>query len=329
MGGTEGLGLTMDDQQKMTATDWGLLLALSILWGGSFFFAKVIVQELPPLTVVLIRFAVAALALWLYLRARRLSVPKSLTAWAVFAGMGLLNNLIPAALVTWSQKTIVSGLAAILIATTPLFSILAAHWLTTDEKMTANKIAGILLGIAGVAILVGQGSLSGSEHALIPLFACLAAAISYGFANVFGRRFKRMGIVPVVGAFGQIAATAIMTAPIAIAVDEPWRLMAPDPSVWAAIAGLALLSTALGYVIFFRVLASAGGTNISLVTLLIPVSAILLGRAILGEHLLAAQFAGMALIAIGLVAIDGRVWSAMRILVRASLGRMPSGSPQN
>ena len=319
----------MDDQPKMTAADWGLLIALSVLWGGSFFFAKVLVQEVPPLTVVLSRFAIAALALWLYLRARGLAVPKSLSTWAAFAGMGLLNNLIPAALVTWSQKTIASGLAAILIATTPLFSILAAHWLTTDEKMTANKIAGILLGIAGVAILVGEGSLSGSEHALVPLLACLAAAISYGFANVFGRRFKRMGIVPVVGAFGQIAATAMMMAPLAIVVDEPWRLMTPAPSVWAAMAGLALLSTALGYVIFFRILASAGGTNISLVTLLIPVSAILLGRTILGEHLLAAQFAGMALIAVGLVAIDGRVWSAIRSFIRAIFGRMPSGSPQN
>jgi len=319
----------MDDQPKMTAADWGLLIALSVLWGGSFFFAKVLVQEVPPLTVVLSRFAIAALALWLYLRARGLAVPKSLSTWAAFAGMGLLNNLIPAALVTWSQKTIASGLAAILIATTPLFSILAAHWLTTDEKMTANKIAGILLGIAGVAILVGQGSLSGSEYALVPLFACLAAAISYGFANVFGRRFKRMGIVPVVGAFGQIAATAMMMAPLAIVVDEPWRLMTPAPSVWAAMAGLALLSTALGYVIFFRILASAGGTNISLVTLLIPVSAILLGRTILGEHLLAAQFAGMALIAVGLVAIDGRVWSAIRSFIRAIFGRMPSGSLQN
>jgi drug/metabolite transporter (DMT)-like permease len=209
-------------------------------------------------------------------------------------------------------------LAAILIATTPLFSILAAHWLTTDETMTANKIAGILLGIAGVAILVGEGSLSGSERAFIPLLACLAAAISYGFANVFGRPFRRMGIVPVVGAFGQIAATAVMIAPIAIAVDAPWRLMAPAPSVWAATAGLALLSTALGYVIFFRVLASAGGTNISLVTLLIPVSTILFGRAILGERLPAAQFAGMALIAVGLVAFDGRAWSAIRNFARAA-----------
>jgi len=295
------------------------LLALSVLWGGSFFFAKVIVRDVPSLTVVLTRFAIATLALWLYLRARRLAVPRSLSTWAAFAGMGLLNNLLPAALVTWSQKTIASGLAAILIATTPLFSILAAHWLATDEKMTTDKIAGILLGIAGVAILVGDGSLSGSEHGLVPLLACLAAAISYGFANVFGRRFKLMGIVPVVGAFGQIAATAVMMAPLAIAVDQPWRLMTPAPSVWAAMAGLALLSAALGYVIFFRVLASAGGTNISLVTLLIPVSAILLGRAILGEQLLAAQFAGMALIAVGLVAIDGRVRSAIRTLIRVTL----------
>lgn len=296
----------------MTAADWGLLVVLSALWGGSFFFSKLIVEEVPPFTLVFARFAIAAGALGLYLRIGRTPVPRSASAWAAFAAMGALNNLIPASLIAWSQKTIPSGLASVLIATTPIFSILVAHHFTADDQWSANKLAGIGLGIAGVIALVGLSTPDGSSHSVLAMVGCLAAALSYGFANVFGRRFKRLGIAPTVGAFGQLAATAIMVTPIAIIVDKPWRLSPPTPAVWAALFGLALLSTALAYAIFFRLLASAGTVNISLVTLLIPVSAILLGTLILGEHLSTPQFAGMALIGLGLVAIDGRAWKAIR-----------------
>jgi drug/metabolite transporter (DMT)-like permease len=297
----------------MTVADWGLLLLLSFLWGGSFFFVKVIVRDVPPFTLVLVRFVIAAGALWIYLGMRRLSVPRSLSAWVAFAGMGALNNLIPSALIAWGQTTIASGLASILIATTPLFTMLVAHGLTDDEKLSANKVAGVALGLGGVAVLVGADSLHGSQRSTLAILACLAAAFSYGFANVFGRRFKRMGIAPAVVAFGQLAATAVMVLPMALVFDAPWRLRMPGAEVWASLVGLALVSTALGYVIFFRILARAGGTNISLVTLLIPVSAILLGSLVLGERLLGAQFAGMALIGLGLIAIDGRAWDAARL----------------
>jgi drug/metabolite transporter (DMT)-like permease len=224
--------------------------------------------------------------------------------------MGALNNLIPAALIAWSQKTIASGLASVLIATTPVFSILVAHCFTTDDRMSANTLVGVALGVAGVAALVGIDTLDGSVQTVPGILGCLAAALSYGFANVFGRRFKRLGISPTVGAFGQLAATAVMMAPAALVYDQPWLLPPPSAVVWAAMLGLVLLSTALAYAIFFRLLASAGTTNISLVTLLIPVSAILLGTLILGERLSALQCAGMAIIGLGLVAIDGRVWTA-------------------
>ncbi len=305
-------------QSRMTLADWAMLFILSVLWGGSFFFSKVIVQDVPPFTLVLTRFAMASGALWIYLLVCREPVPMSVRSWMAFAGMGLLNNLIPAALVAWSQMTIASGLAAILVAMTPVFSILVAHCCTADERMSVNTGVGIGLGIAGVAILVGADSLNGSPRSILAMLGCIAAAFSYGCANVFGRRFRHMGIVPAVGAFGQVTATAVMMAPVALIVDWPWRLPLPGAGVWASMAGLSLLSTALAYVIFFRILARAGGTNISLVTLLIPVSAILLGRLILGEHLLGVQFAGMAVIGLGLLAIDGRVWSAVRLTGRIS-----------
>jgi drug/metabolite transporter (DMT)-like permease len=282
------------------------------LWGGSFFFAKVIVQEVPPFTLVFVRFASAAGVLGAYLAISRARVPQSMSIWGVFAGMGALNNLIPAALISWAQMTIPSGLASVLIASTPVFSILVAHCVTADERMSINKLMGVGLGIAGVAVLIGIDTLDGSARSILAMVGCLAAALSYGFANVFGRRFKRMGIAPTVGAFGQLGATAVMVAPFALVFDRPWEISPPTPATWASMLGLVLLSTALAYAIFFRLLATAGTTNVSLVTLLIPVSAILLGTFILGERLSALQLAGMALIGLGLVAIDGRTWLALR-----------------
>jgi drug/metabolite transporter (DMT)-like permease len=216
------------------------------------------------------------------------------------------------ALIAWAQITIASGLASVLIATTPVFSILVAHCITADERISADKLVGIALGIAGVAALVGLNTLEGSPGSILAMLGCLAAALSYGCANVFGRRFKRLGITPTAGAFGQLAATAVMVLPFALVFDHPWLLPPPTAAVLASMLGLVVLSTALAYAIFFRLLASAGTINVSLVTLLIPVSAILLGTFFLGENLSAFQFAGMALIGLGLVAIDGRAWAACR-----------------
>ena len=302
----------MQDQPRMTVGEWGLLVLLSVLWGGSFFFSKVIVQQVPPFTLVLVRFTLAAGVLGAYLRAHGTPVPRAAATWAAFAGMGALNNLVPAALIAWSQQTIASGLASVLIATTPVFSILVAHCFTTGDRMSANKVAGVALGIAGVAALVGVDALDGSLRTFTGILGCLGAALSYGFANGFGRRFRRLGIAPTVGAFGQLATTAIKVAPAALVFDRPWLLPPPSAVVWAAMIGLVLLSTALAYAIFFRLLASVGTTNVSLVTLLIPVSAVLLGTLALGERLSAFQCEGMALIGLGLIAMDGRVWALIR-----------------
>jgi drug/metabolite transporter (DMT)-like permease len=297
---------------RMAPSDWACLVLLSILWGGSFFFSKIAVQVLPPFTVVLVRVGLAALALRFYLAVSGIAVPRGRQVWLAFAGMGLLNNVIPFALIFWGQQSIASGLASILNATTPVFSILVAHALTQDERITPAKLAGVALGIAGVVLLMGADALHGSQRSLLAMLACLGAALSYGFASVFGRRFRRMGIAPATGAFGQVCASTALMLPVALAADQPWRLPLPALPVWGALAGLALLSTALAYVLFFRILGRAGATNISLVTLLVPVSAILLGGLILGERLTPAQFGGMALIALGLVAIDGRALTALR-----------------
>ncbi|MGV1830713.1 DMT family transporter [Agrobacterium vitis] len=298
----------MQKTESMGLSDWALLLFLSVLWGGSFFFSKIALSELPPFTVVFARVAIAALALYVYLRVTRQAIPTATKIWVAFFGMGLLNNLIPFSLLFWGQTQIASGLASILNATTPIFSIVVAHFLTKEERLAPNKVAGILFGFMGVLVLMSGNALSSHELSLLALFACLGAALSYGFAGVFGRRFRRMGITPTTSAFGQTTATTLMMIPIVAFVDAPWHLAAPSGGVIAALLGLGLLSTALAYIIFFHILAVGGAINSSLVTLLIPVSAIVLGKMFLGEILLINHFTGMALIFLGLLSIDGRLF---------------------
>lgn len=297
----------MSVHRQMNATEWALLIALSILWGGSFFFIGVAVKELPPVTIVTLRVFIAALALLTVCRILGFSLPKKPEVLRAFFAMGLLNNIIPFCLIVWGQTHIASGVASILNATTPLFTVIVAHLLTTDEKLSANKLAGVVIGFAGVATMIGPAALTGESSSLWGQLAILGAAISYSFAGIFGRRFKAMGVPPLVTATGQISASSIILIPLALIIDRPWTLTIPSGVTWAALFGIALLSTALAYLIFFRILSSAGATNLALVTFLIPVSAILLGSLVLGEQLAAKHIIGMAMIAAGLVAIDGRL----------------------
>jgi drug/metabolite transporter (DMT)-like permease len=303
----------------MSLLDWSLLLALSILWGGSFFFVGVAVKALPPFTIVLLRVAIAAAALHLVLRATRTAMPWDANTWLAFFGMGLLNNAIPFSLIVWGQTQIASGLASILNATTPLFTVLVAHVLTADERLSKGRIVGVLLGFAGVVALIGPQALTGLGKDVMAQVAILGAALSYAFASLFGRRFKRMGVSPLATAAGQVSASSLLLLPVTALVDRPWELSWPGWLVCGAIVGGGLLSTALAYVLFFRILASAGAVNLMLVTFLIPVSAILLGGAFLGETLAPTDFAGMALIGLGLAAIDGRLASLLpHLRARAS-----------
>ncbi|MBJ2153789.1 DMT family transporter [Paracoccus sp. IB05] len=293
----------------MTYQDWALLLLLSVLWGGAFFFAAVAVRELPPLTVVLARTGLAALALAFVLCVLGERWPFRGKAIPAFLIMGLLNNLLPFSLLFWAQTMIPSGLASILNATTPIFAIIIAHFLLADERMTRNKALGIGFGFFGVVVLLGGNLLDGQGFAIGGMLACLGAALSYGFAGTYGRRFRSMGFSSAQVALGQLLATTIMMIPLASLIDRPWTLVLPSFAAIASVVALAVASTALAYVVFFRLLASAGAVNTALVTLLIPVSAIVLGALFLGEALAARHYVGMALIGVGLLAIDGRLVS--------------------
>lgn len=286
---------------------WIWLLSLSVLWGGSFFFAKVALGALGPFTVVFCRVALAALALNLVKPLRR-DAP-----WRAFFAMGALNNVVPFALIFWGQTQIASGLASILNATSPLFTVVAAHALTDDEKMTGAKVAALLAGLAGIVVLIGPEAFAQPTAGVWGQVACLGAALSYAFAGIYGRRFHAMGIAPLDAAAGQVMASSVLILPIMLILEPPWTLaVVPPAAIWAALAGLALLSTALAYVLYFRILAASGATNLLLVTFLIPVTSILLGTLFLHERLEPRHVAGMALIGLGLAVIDGRIARLVR-----------------
>jgi drug/metabolite transporter (DMT)-like permease len=232
-------------------------------------------------------------------------MPSSPKMWAAFLVMALLNNLIPFSLIFWGQTQISSSLASILNATTPVWTVLLAHRLTVDERLTPYRLGGVLFGLTGAAIMIGVDALQGMGTNAWAQLAVVGAAISYSFASIYGKRLK--GTPPIVSAAGQVTCATLMIIPITLLVDKPWLLPMPGLNVWGAILGLALLSTALAFLIYFRLLPTVGATNLMLVAFLIPVSAILLGMTILGEQLDTRQFVGMGLIGLGLVAIDGRI----------------------
>lgn len=289
---------------EMTTRQWGLLGILAVLWGGAFFFSKVALGALPPFTVVLARFGLAAVALLLVVRLSGRRMPRDRATWGGLVLLGLLNNLVPFSLIAWGQVHITSGLASILNAATPLFTAVVAH-AAGQERLDLRRVAGVLLGLAGVAVLIGPGALGHLGVHTLSELAIVGAAVSYAFAGTYGRRFRAMpAVVPVAG---MLTTSAAMALPIALWVDRPWRLEPPSAAVWGAVLGLALMSTALGFLLYFRLLASAGATNVMLVTLLIPVTALLLGSLVLGEAVAPGALLGMALIAAGLLAIDGRL----------------------
>ncbi len=280
-----------------------MLLALSVLWGTSFFLLEIALRQLPPFTIVLARVGLAALVLIPVLRAAGLHLPSGVAQWRPYFVMAALNNVLPFSLIVWGQTVIASGLAAILNATTPFFAVILAHFLTRDEKLQAHRLIGVLVGAGGVAVLMGPDALKGLTADFLGQVAVLLASVFYALSGIFGKRFKAP---PLVNSASQMIAATILMTPLVFFFDRPWTLPMPGPATIAALVCLAVLATALAYILYFRILATAGATNLLLVTLLIPVTAIVLGVAVLGEPLGLRHYAGMAVIGLALLIVDGR-----------------------
>jgi drug/metabolite transporter (DMT)-like permease len=294
----------MPSGRHMGRLEWALIVILSLFWGASFFFFKVLVGEMGPFTIVLGRMGIATLVMNLILTARGERLPP-FSAWLPFFIMGFLVNVLPFSLIAYGEKHISSGLASIVNAMTPISTVLVAHWWTQSEKLSWNKIAGVLCGVAGVTILIGPSVLEdiGGRN-LLGQLACLAATVSYGFGGVYGHRFSEQSLFKVVTA--QMTASSILVLPLAAGFEQPWALPMPSLPVWGALFGIALVSTVAASLIFFHILAKAGATNLSLVNFLLPVSAVFLGVAFLGESVNTNAIAGMLVIGLGLAFIDGR-----------------------
>jgi drug/metabolite transporter (DMT)-like permease len=296
-------------RSQMNGHDWAILGILALIWGGAFFFIGVAVRHVQPLTYVWLRLTIAALAMWAFVRFKGHDVGLPRQVWGSIVLLAVLNNALPFALFGWGQTHIASGLASILNATTPIWGVVVAHLLTHDERMTPRKIAGVLLGFGGVAVMIGPSLLTSLGSSALAQLACVTASLSYALAAVWARRFRRMGVSPLSVTTGQLTAGALIMLPVSMIVDRPWTHAFPPITAWGAIIALALACTAFGYVLYFRLIETSGATNALLVTLLVPPVAILLGGLFLGEQLAPQDFFGLSLIALGLAAIDGRVLS--------------------
>lgn len=298
---------------RMGPVEWTMLFVLSLLWGATFFFVEIALADVGPVTLAAGRVALGAAMLWLVVLASGAAGPKTLQDWRDLAIMGLLNNAVPFTLIFWGQTTITAGLASILNATTPIFTVIVAHFCLADERATPAKLAGVVLGLGGVTLVIGPQALGGLGDGLAGQFAVLAASLSYALAGTFGRRLRRFA--PPVAAAGMLTASTALLLPLAFAVEG---LPAALPHLEPILAWIALgtISTGGAYILYFRILAAAGATNLLLVTLLIPAAAITLGVVLLDESLAPTALGGLALIGTGLLFVDGRLLEMLRRQVR-------------
>ena len=297
---------------KMDAYDWVMLITLATVWGGSFLFNAILVAELPVITIVAIRVTVAALALWGFVRVTGRKIPTTPQVWGALLILGVLNNAIPFSLIVQGQTQITSGLASILNATTPFFTILVAGFFLTDERFSVLRVLGVVVGFSGVILMVGPEALGGLGADFWAQLCALGAALSYGFASVFGRRFRELNVDPVMVATGQVTMSSLVLWPIALWIDGPQDILGLSFNAAASMFGLAVLCTSFAYIVYFLILERAGATNISLVTFLVPISAIILGVLVLGESIFIKEIIGMTLIGLGLAIIDGRLFQRLR-----------------
>lgn len=301
----------------MGRVEWAMLLVLALVWGSAFLFIKVAVASFDPVTYVWLRLCIAAGALLVVLRVMGKPLRLPLALWASVGLLALLNNVIPFILFGWGQRHIASGLAAILQATTPIFGVIAAHFLTRDERITRTRLGGVVIGFAGVATMIGPQLVSDGGYPLLAQLACLFASLLYALAGIHARRFQALGVGPLHLATAQFVAGAIMLAPIAILLGQPLTGLPTSLAAWGSVAMLALVCSAAAYILFFRLIERAGATNSLLVTLLVPPVAIFAGALAFGEQLGANQLGGLLLIAVGLAVIDGRLLPALRLRLTA------------
>jgi drug/metabolite transporter (DMT)-like permease len=297
----------MSQTPKLDSTSWAMIGAMSLLWGSAFLLIEIGLRTIAPNTLVFLRMAIAAPFMLLFLAFMKEKMPRDWRSWQQLFVLGALNAAFPFILFFWGQQYLESGYASILNATTPLWGVVIAHFLTDDEKATPARIAGVFLGLAGIIVMIGPDAMGGISNSLLAQIACLVSTLFYGYAAIYGRRLGQSTMTPMVVATGQVITAALIMLPVMLWFDRPWERPLPSADSMLAALALGIPATAIAYIFYFKTIDRAGATNAMLVAFIMPVIAVMLGIAFLGEVLTGGQIAGALLIAVGLVAIDGRL----------------------
>ncbi|MGC4192076.1 MAG: EamA family transporter [Thermomicrobiales bacterium] len=304
----------MPASTTMNGRDWLLLIALATVWGASYFFAKVAVEDIGPTTIAFVRVLLAGIIIFGIMRVRGMGIPRDRQTWIAYLVLGLTNSALPYSLIFWGETRISSGLAGILSAMVPVWTVLAAHFMGSDERITGLKLGGIALGMVGVVVIMSDGIGTIGDGSILGKLAVIGATALYGFSNVFARRVKQRP--PLELAWGQMVGATLWMIPLAL-LDRPWATTHWSLKAWAAMLGMTLLSTVLAYLIYFRLLGTVGATNTSQIGFLIPIASIVLGAVFLHEALVPIQLVGMVLIIAGMSLIDGRLWRRRSVVAPA------------
>jgi drug/metabolite transporter (DMT)-like permease len=291
---------------RLGAPEWGLIALQSMLWGSAFFWIAFARQDLPPITITALRLIPAVAILLLVLAWKRLRLPADLRTWGHLIGFAAFNNVIPFILIIYAQREVTTGMSAVFNATAPLFTLLLAQYLLVGEAMSWRKVIGIITGVSGVGLIAGPALTGASNVSASSYVMLLAAPLCYAIATIYARHFL-IHIQPFVLATAQMIASLVFAAPLALAVEHPWTLAMPRPSAIGAILAMGIFGSALASLCHFTVLRRAGATNAMLVTLLLPVTPLILGSAFLGEIMSDRDMIGAAVIALALLIIDGRL----------------------
>ncbi len=289
----------------MGGAEWALLCLHAMLWGSAYFFIAVVNRELPLFTIASLRLVPAVLLITAMVLIAGHRYPARLRDWGPFVVLSLLNNYIPFCLIVWAQYQVTGGMAAVFCATTPLFGLFLAHVLTHDEKLSSNRLAGVLIGIAGVVVLALPDLTAGSPASLLAKAALLGAALLYALGGIYARRL--VGYPPLVISGAHMTMTLIISLPLMLIVERPWTLPMPSLPVVGAVIGTGIFASALASTIYFTLIKRAGATNALLVTLLLPLTPMLLGYFLLGERMSERELLGAGVIALALLVIDGRL----------------------
>jgi drug/metabolite transporter (DMT)-like permease len=314
---TDAATLTSGPQPplRLGAVEWALIFLHSMMWGSAYFFGALALRDLPPLTITAYRLIPACIIVVGVCLLAGYRIPRTLDYWRRMFFLGLVNNMVPMALILWAQHQVSGGIAAVFNATAPLFGVILAHFLTADEKLHAGKIVGILTGVAGVAVLVGVDVATGlggggTTGSVFAKAALLAAAACYAIASVVARTSSHEP--PFVIASGQMLSAFVVAMPLALIVDRPWLLPTPSLTAIGGVIGMGVCGSAFAAMLYFTVLRRAGATNTLLVTLLLPLTPILLGAAFLDDTLAPREIAGAAIIGLALLVLDGRLFKRAR-----------------